>query len=477
MIRNCGLLVACLIVTTFSFGSGRKPAARRHGEFLVVELPLGPGAGPLSANEQLTVTPVVENGGQRVQLAPVVWTGRIRQKVNERRERLYGIPAADEMAYRQVVVRPRRKQREERLLYVGQVPYRAWMAGGRVVLERQLSGCAGHTVQLPTLTVATIPAAVRARLEFLVPATEPDKRRCEQLTAVVHFPQGRSVLLRNFADNRRELARIDSLTERLLTTDSLTIEHIYLKGYASPEDTYAFNTRLSANRVLSLRGYLEEHFGLNGTPFRTATEPEDWDSLRRWIVKSDLPVRDNVLAAIDATPDPDARDAAIWQIDQGKTYLALLREVYPQLRRVDYRIGYLLPAFTVEQTRELIASRPEWLSVGELCRLAETYPLDSPECAYVCAVALEYYPDDPCACNNMATLALRRGDVQTARQCLDCVADNPLVQNNLGVLCLIDGDREKARHCFTLAARNGSEEGAYNLEHLDDLYAFGPIAQ
>ena len=69
--------------------------------------------------------------------------------------------------------------------------------------------------------------------------------------------------------------------------------------------------------------------------------------------------------------------------------------------------------------------------------------------AYVCATALEFYPDDPYACNNMAALALRCGDIQTARQCLNRCAGDPCTLNNLGILCLIDGDSEKARYCFS----------------------------
>lgn len=83
--------------------------------------------------------------------------------------------------------------------------------------------------------------------------------------------------------------------------------------------------------------------GLDSAVFITATEPEDWDSLRRWVVLSDLPARNEVLAVIDTVSDPDARDAGIRQIDNGATYLRLLHEVYPQLRRVDYRISYTLP--------------------------------------------------------------------------------------------------------------------------------------
>lgn len=136
---------------------------------------------------------------------------------------------------------------------------------------------------------------------------------------------------------------------------------------------------------------------------------------------------------------------------------------------MDYRIGYTLPPFTVEQCRELIGSHPEWLSLGEMCRLAESYGVDSPERAYVCAVALEFYPDDPCACSNMAALALRRGDVQTARQCLARCDGASCAWNNLGILCLIDGDTQKAQHCFSLAAEQGSDDAAYNLAHFAEL--------
>ncbi len=466
--RMAGLLAACLILTAAAYGGNGSPAARRDGDRLCVKLAIVPGI-EIPANGRLTVTPVVTDGQRRMQLAPVVFTGRIREKVDERRERLYGIPAVSEGVYSNTVIRRGRKNPSENaVLFEGELPYEPWMAGGRVVLYRDLSGCAGRRTALPPLIAAEIAVPVQPRLSFLVPADEP-KRRSEQITAVVHFPQGRSVLLRGFADNRRQLARIDSLTARLLGNDSLTVETVYLKGYASPEDTYAFNTRLSANRVRSIRAYLQETFGLDTAEFVTATEPEDWDSLRRWVVVSDLPARDEVLAVVDTVPDPDARDAVIWKIDGGKTYLKLLHEVYPQLRRVDYRIAYVLPSFTAAQCRELIGSRPEWLSLGEMCRLAESYPLDSPERAYVCAVALEYYPDDPCACNNMAVLALRRGDVQTARRCLARCAGDRGVLNSLGILCLIDGDTRKAQHCFSLAAEDGSPEAAYNLAHFSEL--------
>lgn len=469
--RMAGVLAACLFIAGAAGGrNADDDPVRREGDRLKVGFTLDGGGQGLTANEQLVVTPVIVHGDERQQLAPVVFTGRIRQKVNERRERLYGIPAEPEGSFGNFVVRRNRSGlAENEVLYTGVVPYERWMGGGRLMLYRDIYGCAGSSVSLPPLVAAEIAEPLQPRLSFLIPDADTVKRRSEQITAVVHFPQGRSVLLRGFSDNRRQLERIDSLTARLAGGDTLTVEGIFLKGYASPEDTYAFNTRLAANRVRSIRRYLEENPAVAGAEFVTASVPEDWDSLRRWVAASDWAVKDRVLAVIDSVADPDARDAGIWSIDGGRTYLRLLQQVYPQLRRVDYRIAYTIPQFTPEECRRIVHTHPEWLSVGEMCRLAASYPEDSPERAYVCAVAVEYYPDDPCACNNMAFMALQRGDVQTARQCLSRCKDDPRVQNTLGVLCVIDGDRAKAERCFSLAAEGGSDDAAYNLAHLDEL--------
>lgn len=470
--RIAGMLAVCMAFAATAYAQEDGSDVYKEGDRLFVRFTLDGGDADLSANDRLTVTPVVAGRGEQVAMPPVVFTGRIRHKVDERMIRLYGMPYGQPEAFQDVVLRRNEKGRPENIVaYQASIPYEAWMDGGQVVLQREMTGCAGRSVLLAPLAVGRIAVPRAPRLTFLLPQGEPPKRRSEQITAVVHFPQGRSVLFRDFADNARQLDQIDSLTERLWGNDSLTIEEVYLKGYASPEDTYAFNTRLSANRVKSLKTYLCDRHSMPETVFVTATEPEDWDSLRRWVVVSDMPYRDDVLAVIDTVPNPDARDAGIWRIDNGRTYLALLNGVYPQLRRVDYRIGYTVPPFTEEQTAYIIRTNPQWLSLTEMCRLAERYPLDSPEREYICSVALQQYPNDPCACNNMAQIALRRGDAQLARQCLAGCADDPRVQNNLGVLYLMEGDREAARRSFLAAEAVGDEKAAYNLHHFRNLTA------
>lgn len=138
------------------------------------------------------------------------------------------------------------------------------------------------------------------------------------------------------------------------------------------------------------------------------------------------------------------------------------------------RIAFIVPAEALDPMEaELnmckVYTRPESYTLAQLCALSAAYPLDSPECAYICSVAMERFPDDPCVSNNMAALAIRRGDVRMAYECLDRFVDEPLVQNNLGIVWLIKNDRTNARRCFENARSNGSSEGAYNLAHFESL--------
>ena len=82
--RITGLLAVCLTFTAAVYGREGNPAAYRNGDRLCVRLPITAGID-LPANGQLTVTPVVSNGENQILLAPVVFTGRIREKVDERR--------------------------------------------------------------------------------------------------------------------------------------------------------------------------------------------------------------------------------------------------------------------------------------------------------------------------------------------------------------------------------------------------------
>ena len=75
---------------------------------------------------------------------------------------------------------------------------------------------------------------------------------------------------------------------------------ISLHGYASPEGSYANNTRLAEGRAEALKKYVMNEYGLSAEIFNVASTPEDWEGLRAYVEKSDVADKDEILAIIDA---------------------------------------------------------------------------------------------------------------------------------------------------------------------------------
>lgn len=67
-------------------------------------------------------------------------------------------------------------------------------------------------------------------------------------------------------------------------------------------------------------------------------------------------------------------------------------------------------------------------------------------------MALQYYPQDVMANNNMAAVGLDEGDRAMVHKCLDSQQGEINVQNNIGVLYWKEGRPDKALRCFEKAA-------------------------
>lgn len=429
-------------------------------------------------NEQMRVTPMVVTGKDTTNLAPIIFTGRARHLMTERNNFLYGYQKDQVQPYTEFVYtgknrREVRKMTKEGTMspayeidYSQAVGNQQGQGGTTIVVRKEYSWC-GNYPQVSYETVATI-QPVAPQISMVIPAIQTEKVRQESMTAHVNFEVGKSEIRRDLGNNMAELGRIDQFTGKIVGDENLNIRTVMLKGYASPEGSYASNDRLAANRVNSFRNYLQG-LRVDGTKISVSHVAEDWDSVRSWVAASNIEFKSQILNIIDNTQNPDQRDQKIRALDNGRTYQMLLRDLYPQLRRVDYSVEYNIAPFTVEKGREVVKTHPDQLSLHEFYSVAESYPVNSPQYMDIYRQATVYYPNDPVAANNMAAAALKAGDLATAKTYLGRVADSPMSQNNLGVLNALEGNYDMAEQNFRKAISAGSKEAAFNLEHMQDL--------
>ena len=90
---------------------------------------------------------------------------------------------------------------------------------------------------------AQINAAMFANtVTYITPQAEKEKKRNDHIVVRIDYPVNKFEVLPNFADNKAELERMDKEVKPLFTDKgTYKIESAVIKGFASPEDTYAVN--------------------------------------------------------------------------------------------------------------------------------------------------------------------------------------------------------------------------------------------
>lgn len=428
----------------------------------------------LTTNSMLTLTPILmekDSTGSNKALPSIYVYGRTRQLVAERTGK---IPADAFEVLR------RENGGDQVIHYTARVPYEKWMNGSDLKLMGTIHGCANCLKEedmayvYPVLLKRYAPQPV---LTFVKPAAEI-KNRDEKGNAYLDFPVNQTVIYPDYRRNPFELAEINRTIHVVKDNPDTKITGIDLHGYASPEGSYANNTRLAEGRSQALKNYIIKEYGLSESMFSVKSTPEDWEGYRKFIEKSDFAKKNEVLAIMDSEEkNLDTKEYRIKALDK-QMYHVIMRDCYPALRHTDYVIHYTVRPYSVEEAKELLKTRPQLLSLEEMYLVAQTYEEGSEDFNEVFDIAVRMYPHDPIANINAAAMELKRGNVDQAVRYLErSDKASAAAQNNQGAYHLLKGELDKAEACFQKAKELGSAQAEANLEEVTkkraDNKAFG----
>jgi len=305
---------------------------------------------------------------------------------------------------------------------------------------------------------------------FIVPAAEAVKVRYESGSAFLEFPVGKSTILPTFRGNAAELAKIEETVNRVKNDPDATITAITLTGNASPEGSYSSNMSLSQRRAEALTSYLREEYGSQLPAMIVAKGAgEDWATLGKLVGESNVAGKQALLDIITGSADYDARDRAMIAAS-AEGFAEVRRDIYPKLRRTDYKLDYEVKPISVERGKQVMLTNPRNLSLNELFMVADSYAPGSAEFRQAVEIAARTYPDSDVANNNAAAAALQREDLAAAASFLAKVKTHDADwNNNMGVLSFLQGDAQKAAQYFTAAGTKGATNAAELRKHLDSV--------
>lgn len=460
----CTLFMLSLTIPAFSQGIVTMDIRefKEKNDSLVLNYKVNVPSYIVETGQGLCISPILEAGDSIIFLPKITIVGDNKNKVFKRYHN------NSQLGSTPTTIKP------DSVLYDYKisVPYQMWMDSARLCIRQEVAGYRGSKVITRYMLSDRVdlaprtPYRVSPLVSFIVPQKE-EKRRKRQGKAYLDFQVGRSVILPDFRRNPEELQKINDVVQEVVSNKDAALEGLYIEGYASPEAPYSLNERLSRDRSAALKNYLRDKFSLNESLFKVSSGAEDWSGLEALVQASDMKDKDKVLQVITSQDDPDRKEAALKRVAGGVPYRYMLKEMFPELRRVEYQVDYSVRDYGLEETKALIASKPMDLSQKELYDVAQFYGKDSKEYnRIITEIIPRYFADDAVANNNASALLLTTGETLTSARHLEKAGDSGEALNNRGILHLLKGELEKADELFEKAERLGIKEATHNRQEV-----------
>ena len=293
--------------------------------------------------------------------------------------------------------------------------------------------------------------------------------------ANVKFLIGQANLRKSELQNNSVQEFVRLLGEIANDQEGRRLDNIEVSAYASPDGGYAINERLAGKRQDVAADYVKQQMkkAKVSADIDAKYTAEDWEGFQELVPASNIQDKDVILRVLSMYQDPEERETQIRNISSA--FRELADGILPQLRRSRMTINYEIVGRDDNQIKDQLNSDASQLSVEELLYAGNLYEddLNSAENAYKKAV--ELYPNDARAYNNIAMIEYAKGNYDEAKNWLEKAArvtTLPETNANLGMLALLQGDTQTAENYIAKAnGANGLAEVLGNLHLAQGKFA------
>lgn len=413
----------------------------------------------VKSNKGTVIIPMIVNQQDTLKMPAVEIMGRKRYIYYQRNNKT--------ATQNPLIVTRRNNKEAQTIHYAYTTPYREWMNNSQLVVGQDVCGCNQAIVEngLFSRIGEALPGPMKLQYAYVRPKAEPIKNRQEKGTAQLNFHINKAIINTKLSNNQAELDKMRKTIDLVKNDADVHITSISLHGYASPDGSYANNEKLAKNRTKAVYDYLRNLYPVEMKLFKFSSTAEDWQGVRDYVAKNNIPQKATVLNLLNSNMGPDEMERAI-AAKAGDAHRYLINQVYPPLRRTEYEINYDVRHFNLEEARKIIKTRPQKLSLEEMYAVANSYEKGSKEYNEVFDIAVKMFPEEELANLNAAYTAIDRGDKVSAENYLKKAGNGPEVDNAKGALAVLKNDYQTAKTYFEKADKAGLKEAKINLQEL-----------
>ena len=286
--------------------------------------------------------------------------------------------------------------------------------------------------------------------------------KAQKQEANIKFLVNQANLRKSELKNNSVTEFVEMLKKINADREGFNLSNVEIQAYASPEGGFKFNDKLAGKRQNVSEKYVKDQ--LKKTKMNANIDAhytaQDWDGFQRLVQASNLQDKDVILRVLSMYKDPEEREQQIRNMSAA--FRELADGILPELRRSRLIINYETIGRSDDQIQEQYNADAAKLSADELLYFASLQDTQADQ-EKVYKKTAELYDKDYRAYNNLATIALSKGDKAAAAsylaKALALDANSAESNANKGLMSLAAGNMAEAEAAIAKGAT--SETTAY----------------
>lgn len=286
--------------------------------------------------------------------------------------------------------------------------------------------------------------------------------RAQKQEANIKFLVNQANLRKSELKNNSVTEFVEMLKKINADREGFNLSNVEVQAYASPEGGFKFNDKLAGKRQDVSEKYVKDQLKKEkmNADIDAHYTAQDWDGFQRLVQASNLQDKDVILRVLSMYKDPEEREQQIRNMSAA--FRELADGILPELRRSRLIINYETIGRSDDQIQEQYNADAAKLSADELLYFASLQDTQADQ-EKVYKKTAELYDKDYRAYNNLATIALSKGDKAAAAsylaKALALDANSAESNANKGLMSLAAGNMAEAEAAIAKGAT--SETTAY----------------
>lgn len=286
--------------------------------------------------------------------------------------------------------------------------------------------------------------------------------KAQKQEANIKFLVNQANLRKSELKNNSVTEFVEMLKKINADREGFNLSNVEVQAYASPEGGFKFNDKLAGKRQNVSEKYVKDQLKKEkmNADIDAHYTAQDWDGFQRLVQASNLQDKDVILRVLSMYKDPEEREQQIRNMSAA--FRELADGILPELRRSRLIINYETIGRSDDQIQEQYNADAAKLSADELLYFASLQDTQADQ-EKVYKKTAELYDKDYRAYNNLATIALSKGDKAAAAsylaKALALDANSAESNANKGLMSLAAGNMAEAEAAIAKGAT--SETTAY----------------